>query len=405
MGVLLFLSSQPLPLSSLAPPRRSRCPLSHHPRATASTDSHPLPSQSPAKIAEPLLIRVARKQPVDRPPVWLMRQAGRYMAAFRNYSDVHPFRHRSESPHIATELSLQPYRAFGTDAIIMFSDILTPLPALGINFDVISGSGPRIDKPIRDVERMAMQLETVFDPQGELPFISDILGDLRAHLASDPETALLGFVAAPFTLASYIIEGHAVKNLLHVKQFMYGDEGGHGATSLHALLDYLAEALARYAIYQIDCGAQAVQLFDSWAHHLSPEQYAQFALPYAAKAASIIKEQRPDSPIIFFANGSAGKLYDIGRQMCPVADVIGLDWSVRMSDARRIFGDDVVLQGNVDPTVLAVGTEKQIRQEVRNTFEQGGRNLIINLGHGVIKQTPESAVATFVDEVKSLSYD
>lgn len=363
-------------------------------------------SQPSATVAahEPLLIRAARRQSVPRPPVWLMRQAGRYMAAFREYSDQYPFRHRSESPEIAIELSLQPYRAFGTDAVIMFSDILTPLPALGVQFDVISGSGPVISDPIRTSEQISSIVNSSFEPHITLPFISEILTSLRSHLSTDPEVTLMGFVGAPFTLAAYMIEGRAVKNVTNIKRFIYSQQDGADSFALHALLDKLSDSIAKYAIYQIDNGAQAVQLFDSWAHHLSPQQYAEFALPYARKVARIIKEARPRAVVFFFANGSAGKMTDISEQMSEHADVIGLDWSVRMSDARRVFGNDVVLQGNVDPSILMCGSEQSIRQAVRDTVDQAGSNIILNLGHGVIKETPESSVNVFVNEAKSLAF-
>lgn len=361
-------------------------------------------SRVSASLEQPLLLRSARQQSVPRPPVWLMRQAGRYMAAFRQFSDRQAFRERSESPSIAVELSLQPYRAFGTDAVIMFSDILTPLPALGVDFDVISGSGPVIPDPIRAPYHIDALINAPFDPKSSLPFISEILSNLRSELASDPDVALLGFVGAPFTLAAYMIEGHPVKNLTQVKRFIYGEKPNVDKYALHAILDRLSHAIAEYAIYQIDCGAQALQLFDSWAHHLSPDQYAQFALPYAGKVAELIKASRPEAVVIFFANGSAGKLHDIFAQMNGLAEVIGIDWSVRMSDARKIAGDHVVLQGNVDPCVLACGSEQQIRTAVRDTARQAGQHLILNLGHGVIKETPENAVAGFVDEVKQLAF-
>lgn len=349
---------------------------------------------------QPLLIRAARGQHVPRPPVWLMRQAGRYMAAFRKYSDHQPFRQRSESPSIAVELSLQPYLAFGTDAVIMFSDILTPLPALGVDFDVISGSGPAFPNPIRSPHQVDSLTNASFDPHNSLPFISEILSTLKDRLSTDPQVALLGFVGAPFTLAAYMIEGRPVKNLSYVKSFMYGENSGVDRKALHAILDRLSTVVAEYAIYQIDCGAQAIQLFDSWAHHLSPDQYAEFALPYAVKVAKAVKASRPEAVLIFFANGSGGKLHDISAKIASLVEVIGLDWSVRMSDARQVFGDNVVLQGNVDPCILSCGSEEQIRSAVQDTVKQAGERLIINLGHGVLKETPEAAVAMFVDEVK-----
>eukprot|EP00894_Picocystis_sp_ML_P002844 jgi/Pico_ML_1/53361/g3922.t1 len=215
---------------------------------------------------DPLLVRTARGEAVERTPVWLMRQAGRYMAEFRAYSDKYPFRTRSETPEIAVELSLQPWRAFGTDAVIFFSDILTPLPAVGVEFDVVKGKGPRIERPLRsleDVERIVVEMG---DPNAKLPFVRTVLESLRREI--DEETALVGFVGAPWTLAAYAWEGKADRHLLHTKTAMTNQP-----QAIHLLLDRLTDMLAQYCIYQIDSGAQVMQIFDSWAHHLSPEQF------------------------------------------------------------------------------------------------------------------------------------
>ncbi|KAI0560668.1 Uroporphyrinogen decarboxylase [Gracilaria domingensis] len=367
----------------VAPPRASALPA---PPAAAER----------ATRAAPLLLRAARGERVERPPVWLMRQAGRYMADFRAYSDRLPFRQRSETPAIARELSLQPWRAFGVDAVIFFSDILTPLPAIGQQFDIVRGTGPLITHPLRSREQILRLVDNRFD-LGQLQFVRDVLQALSRDV--DPRTALLGFVGAPFTLAAYMIEGRSAKNLLNVKRFMYSTTD----QSLPLLLERLSQLVADYAAFQIESGAQAIQLFDSWAHHLSPDQYRRFAIPYAKKSILAIKRRFPDTPVIFFANGLAGKVTDVCSQFHGVADVLGVDWSVRLSDVRRQWSG--VLQGNVDPAVLAVGDEHAINAAVLDTVTQNGgvQKLIINLGHGVVQQTPESAVATFVDRVKELA--
>lgn len=385
---MAFLSHAPLPgrAAGRAPPR--------NPTRAAS---------APPPAPVPLLLRAARGEKVERPPVWLMRQAGRYMSEFRKYSDLHPFRHRSETPSIATALSLQPYHAFSTDAVIMFSDILTPLPAIGRQFDIVRGRGPRILRPIRAGEQVEEVLRATFDPHADLPFVAEVLANLRCQLEGS-DAALLGFVGAPFTLAAYLIEGKAVKNLAQVKRFMYSHDSEASEGHLQQLLSKLTQVISEYCVFQIDAGAQAVQIFDSWAHHLSPSQYARFALPYARAVAEKVKRERPEAPLIFFANGSAGKLDDIARAMASVVDVIALDWSVDMRDARRIFGNDVVLQGNIDPSILLVGSHHHIRQSVMHTIRKAeGGGLILNLGHGVIKETPEASVKVFVEAVRNLS--
>mmetsp|Transcript_12003 Transcript_12003/g.30810 ORF Transcript_12003/g.30810 Transcript_12003/m.30810 type:complete len:389 (-) Transcript_12003:65-1231(-) len=342
---------------------------------------------------EPLLVRTARGEDVERTPVWLMRQAGRYMAEFREYSDKHPFRHRSETPDIAIELSLQPWRAFGTDAVIFFSDILTPLPAMGIEFDVIKGKGPAIMNPVRSMDDVRA-LKTMDDPETSLPFIKEILSSVRSTI--DDETALIGFIGTPWTLAAYAMEGKAEKNCRVTKTMMMNDP-----EVLHAFLDHLTEALIVYLSYQIESGAQVVQLFDSWAHHLSPHQFQEFSLPYANRLIAGIRAKHPNVPIIFHANGGTGKLEFLGGGAC-TADVLGLDWHVDMGVARSTLGADTILQGNVDPMVL-FAKEDKIREEVGRVLAQAGPKHILGVGHGVIQGTPEDSVGIFVDACKQLS--
>lgn len=378
-----------LPLASASP----------SPSASPTTASSP--SSSPSLSPSPLLLRAVRGEPVERPPVWLMRQAGRYMSAFREYSDRLPFRERSEAPDIAYELSMQPYRAFQTDGVIMFSDILTPLPAVGVEFDIQPKTGPVIANPLRTLAQARDVAAADFDPAGSLPFVAELLDRLRADLEDEP-TTLLGFVGAPFTLAAYAIEGRGCKNLIHTKSMIYG--GGDGGETLQTILDAFADLVGEYAVFQADHGAQVVQFFDSWAHHLSPEQYRRYALPAARRSLEYFKARRPDTPAIFFANGSAGKLEHIVEALDGVIDALQLDWAVSMADARKRLGDGITLQGNVDPTVLTTGSEEEIRRAVRECVAEAGGRHVLNLGHGVIKETPEEAVAAFCDEARKCHY-
>ncbi|MFO5475072.1 MAG: uroporphyrinogen decarboxylase family protein, partial [Dolichospermum sp.] len=220
----------------------------------------------------PLLLRAARGEQVDRPPVWMMRQAGRYMQAYRNLRDKYPsFRDRSEIPEVAIEVSLQPWRAFQPDGVILFSDIVTPLPGMGIDMDIAEGKGPIIYSPIRTKQQVD-QLHSL-DPETALPFIKTILQALRQEVGN--QSTVLGFVGAPWTLAAYAVEGKGSKTYSIIKNMAFSDP-----TVLHQLLTKLAESIADYVRYQIDCGAQVVQMFDSWAGQLSPQDYDTFALPY-----------------------------------------------------------------------------------------------------------------------------
>jgi len=336
-----------------------------------------------------LLLRAARGEQTERTPVWLMRQAGRYMADFRKYSDKYPFRQRSETPEIAIELSLQPWRTFGVDGVIMFSDILTPLPALGVEFDVVKGTGPVIGSPLRSMADV-LAMTPLEDPDSKLPFIRTILSSLRAE--TEGRTSLLGFVGSPFTLVAYAVEGQANRHCIHSKKMMQ-----QNPEVLHAALERVSVAIGEYACHQIECGAQLVQFFESWAHHLGPSQFSEFAKPYADRAMRYVRERHPDVPIVYFANGGSSYLEQQRDMAC---DVLSLDWAVDMSAAREILGAERAVQGNIDPTVL-FGSETQITAAVRECVRKaGGRGHILNLGHGVMQGTPEESVAAFVQAAK-----
>ncbi|KAL7543507.1 hypothetical protein ACHAXR_012793 [Thalassiosira sp. AJA248-18] len=344
-----------------------------------------------------ILIRSARGEETERTPVWLMRQAGRYMSAFRQYSDKYPFRERSETPSMAIELSLQCHRAYGMDGIIMFSDILTPLPTLGIEFDVVKGIGPVISTEVKseeDVDKLLDENSVDFDET--LPFIREILGTLSKE-AEEANTSLIGFVGAPFTLAAYTIEGKSSKHCLTTKKMMMADDTG-SSKAMSMFLDKIATMIGNYACHQIDCGAQVIQVFESWAHQMSPSQFEQFAKPAAQKAIKIIKEKHPDVPVIYFANGGSAYLE---RQRDMGADMIAVDWSVDMAEARKILGPDIPISGNIDPTIL-FGSKEQIEQAVRDCIDKAGGpgKHLMNLGHGVMQGTPEEAVGWLVDECK-----
>jgi len=345
-----------------------------------------------------ILIRAARGEKTERTPVWLMRQAGRYMAAFRAYSTKYGFRERSETPDMAVELSLQCHRKYGMDGIIMFSDILTPLPALGIDFDVVSGMGPVISTKIaseEDVMKLADANSIDFDES--LPFIREILGRLSKE-AEESNTALIGFVGAPFTLAAYTMEGKSSKHCLTTKKHMMRDDMGTDKT-MSMFLDKLAVMIGNYASHQIDCGAQVIQLFESWAHQVSPAWFEAFAKPAAQKAIKIIKERHPNVPVIYFANGGSAYL-ELQRDMG--ADMIAIDWQIDMAQARQILGPDIPISGNIDPSIL-FGSKEQIEKAVRDCIDKAGgpgNKHLLNLGHGVMQGTPEEAVGWFVDAVK-----
>jgi len=334
----------------------------------------------------PLLLRAARGEAVERPPVWMMRQAGRYMKVYRDLRDRYPsFRERSENPDLAIEISLQPFRAFQPDGVILFSDILTPLPGIGIPFDIIESRGPVIEPAIRTAEQID-KLHPI-NPEESMPFIRTILQTLRQEVGD--RAAVLGFVGAPWTLAAYAVEGKSSKDYTVIKSMAFSEPA-----ILHTFLGKLADAIATYACYQIESGAQVVQMFDSWAGQLSPQDYDTFALPYQQRVVQQVKAKHPETPLILYISGSAGVLERMGQSG---VDIVSVDWTVDMADARRRLGPQIGVQGNVDPCVL-FGAKPFIRDRILNTVRQaGGNRHILNLGHGILPGTPEENAAYFFE--------
>jgi uroporphyrinogen decarboxylase len=338
---------------------------------------------------DPYLLRAARGEVVERPPVWMMRQAGRYMKAYRDLREKYPsFRERSEIPEVAIEVSLQPWRAFQPDGVILFSDIVTPLPGLGIDMDIAEGKGPIIHEPIRTEAQIAA-LRTL-EPETDLPFIKTILGALRQEVGN--KSTVLGFVGAPWTLAAYAVEGKGSKDYATIKGMAFTNP-----TLLHQLLAKIADSIAIYVRYQIDCGAQIVQMFDSWAGQLSPQDYATFALPYQQRVFQQVKQTHPDTPLILLVTGSAGVLEYMGQSGC---DIVSMDWTVDMAVGRERIGKHIGVQGNMDPCAL-YGSKEFIRDRILDTVRKaGGNRHIMNLGHGVLPTTPEENVGFFFETCK-----
>lgn len=337
----------------------------------------------------PYLLRAARGEVLDRPPVWMMRQAGRYMKAYRDIRDKYPsFRERSEIPEVAIEISLQPWRAFQPDGVILFSDIVTPLPGLGIEMDIAEGKGPIIDQPIRTQE----QVDNLrpLEPEKSLPFVRTILQALRQEVGNS--AAVLGFVGAPWTLAAYAVEGKGSKTYSVIKSMAFSEP-----SILHQFLGKLADEIAVYVRYQIDSGAQVVQMFDSWAGQLSPQDYETFALPYQQRVVQQVKQTHPDTPLILLVSGSAGLLERMAKSG---VDIISVDWTVDMAEARQRLGSTMKVQGNMDPGVL-FGSQDFIRDRILDTIRKAGnRGHILNLGHGVLPGTPEDNVRFFFETAK-----
>ena len=340
----------------------------------------------------PLLLRAARGESVDRPPVWMMRQAGRYMKVYRDLRDKHPsFRERSENPDLSYQISMQPFEAFKPDGVILFSDILTPLPGMGIDFDIVESKGPLINEPIRNLDQVKSLNKLV--PQESMSFVGEVLSRLRNSVGN--EAAVLGFVGAPWTLAAYVVEGKSSKNYAVIKAMAFQEP-----QLLHQLLDHLAQSIAIYLRYQIDSGAQVVQMFDSWAGQLSPIDYDTFAAPYQRKVVDLVKETHPDTPMILYISGSAGVLERMGRTG---VDIVSLDWTVDMAEGCNRLPSGIGVQGNVDPGLL-FGSPEGIRSRIIDTVKKAkGRRHIINLGHGILPGTPENNARVFFEDSKRIN--
>jgi uroporphyrinogen decarboxylase len=329
------------------------------------------------------------RRPVDATPVWLMRQAGRYLPEYRAIRERMAFIDMCKRPDIAAEVTLQPLRRFELDAAIVFADILLPLEPMGIGFTFTAEGGPVIDRPIRsgrDVKGVR-----AIDPRGELDYVMETLRIVRREL--DGKTPLIGFAGAPFTLASYVVEGGHSRNYARVKQLMLDEP----VTFSH-LMGLLSEVVTGYLLAQIEAGAQAVQLFDSWAGWLSPFDYERAVLPHVRYVVDSVRGH--GAPVIYFANGAAGMLPLVARAG---ADVYGVDWRVDLDAAWAQLGDAAV-QGNLDPASL-LGPTEAIEERVADVLRRaGGRpGHIFNLGHGMLPEAPPEHVGFLVDAVHRLS--
>ncbi len=341
----------------------------------------------------PLLLRAALGEKVERPPVWMMRQAGRYMKIYRDLRDKYPsFRERSENPELSYEISMQPFHAFKPDGVILFSDILTPLPGMGINFEIVESKGPLIENPIRNIDQVLRLKELI--PNESLKFVGDVLTSLRKDIQN--QATLLGFVGAPWTLAAYVVEGKSSKNYSVIKSMAFREPD-----LLHKLLDHFAKSIGEYLKFQIKSGAQIVQIFDSWAGQLSPKDYDIFAGPYQKKVVDIVKEEYPDTPVILYISGSAGV---IERMAKTGVDFISLDWTVDIKEACERIPSNIGIQGNVDPGIL-FGSSESITNRIDETFSKArNRKYILNLGHGILPGTPEENAKIFFEHGKNLHY-
>lgn len=338
--------------------------------------------------AHPFLL-ACRRQPAPYTPVWLMRQAGRYMAEYRAVRERFGFLELCHHPEAAAEVTVTAVERLGVDAAIIFADILLVLEPLGVGLHFASGDGPTLSEPVRDPARVRTLPE--YDVNDALAYVYEAIRRARAGLAG--RVPLIGFAGAPFTLASYLIEGGGSRQYVRTKTFMY-----HHPDEWHALLGLLARLVNRYLRAQIAAGADAVQLFDSWVGCLSPGDYATYVQPHARTALDGLSAL---APVIHFGTGTTGLLpamRDAG------GDVIGVDWRIELDTAWDLIGPAHAVQGNLDPVAL-FAPPAEIRRRVRDILDRAARRPghIFNLGHGILPQTPVDHVRALVDAVHELS--
>ena len=335
------------------------------------------------------LLHACACRPVDATPVWLMRQAGRYLPEYRAIREKLSFVEMCMRPDIAAEVTLQPLRRFDLDAAIIFADILLPLEPMGIGFHFTPEDGPVIERPIRRAADLA-GVHTI-DAAADLQYVMDAIRLVRHELAD--RVPLIGFSGAPFTLASYIVEGGHSRNYTHVKKLMYDDPVTFGR-----LMSLISEVVVDYLLAQIAAGAQVVQLFDSWVGWLGPFDYEHLVLPHVRSVVDKVKGK--GAPVIYFGNGASAMLDHVATAG---SEVIGVDWRIDIDRAWDQLGD-VAVQGNLDPITL-LGPTGAIEERVADIIARvGGRpGHIFNLGHGLVPQTPPDNVKYVIDAVHRLS--
>ncbi len=343
-----------------------------------------------ASEPESRFLRACHRLPVDATPVWFMRQAGRYMPEYRAIREKFTLLEIVERPEIAAEVTMQPVHAHGVDAAILFADILLPLPPMGLNLEFVKDFGPQISNPIRtkeDVNRLR-ELSAETDLGHVMEAIKIVDQELPKHVA------LIGFSGAPFTVASYMIEGGPSKDFRHVKSLMYTNPD-----AWQALMEITTRALTGYLISQIEAGAQAVQLFDSWVGVLSPQDFRQYVLPYSQKMLRAV--QKMDVPVLHFGTNTS-TLLPLMKEAG--GDVIGLDWRVPLDEGWQQLGNDIAVQGNLDPTALFAPLPL-LQEKVKDVLKRAARRPghIFNLGHGILQHTPPEKVKAVVEMVHDWS--
>ena len=347
-------------------------------------------------------VRACLRQSVDRTPVWFLRQAGRYMPEYMAVRKHHSLLEICRTPEIASEVTITAAERLGVDAAIIFADLLLPFTPMGVDFEFVAGEGPQVHTPIRTLAQVEA-LQT--DRAGELGYVGESISKVVSHFSSPradgDQLGIIGFCGAPFTLASYMIEGGSSRNYIHTKKMMYasGLQGGPDATAWPLLMEKLVEVLSEFAAQQVEGGADVMQIFDSWAGALSVEDYREFCLKPTTEL--VKRVQAMGVPVIYFGVDTAS-LLPVMRETG--ADVIGLDWRTPLAEGWKAVGPACAVQGNLDPIAL-FAPEEVLKARVAEVLKQAaGRNgHIFNLGHGIVPETPVENVIRVVEWVKEMS--
>lgn len=340
-------------------------------------------------------LRALRREPVDCTPVWIMRQAGRYLPEYRaTRAKAGSFVNLCKTPQLACEVTLQPIARFALDAAILFSDILTIPDAMGLGLSVEEGEGPRLARPVRtraDIEKLGMP-----DPETDLRYVMDAVRLIRREL--NDRVPLIGFAGSPWTLACYMIEGAGSSSFARPKALAWDDP-----STMHTLLDVIARSVATYLAAQAAAGAQTLMVFDTWGGLLAPDMFREFSLRYLAQIAQMLKSDKVarDIPLILFSKGANSHLEALADTGCAA---LGLDWTIALGDARARVGSRVALQGNLDPAVLHSSPDA-IRTEVQRTLTSFGPHPghVFNLGHGITPEVNPDNLGVLIDAVHELS--
>lgn len=348
-----------------------------------------------AELKNDRYLRALLKQPVDCTPVWMMRQAGRYLPEYRaTRAEAGNFLNLCKNPEAACEVTLQPLRRYPLDAAILFSDILTIPDAMGLGLYFEQGEGPKFERPIqnmRDVEQLPVP-----DPEGELRYVTDAVRTIRKALNGD--VPLIGFSGSPWTLATYMVEGGSSKAFTKIKKMAFAEP-----QIMHALLDKIADSVILYLNAQVAAGAQSLMIFDTWGGVLSPRDYKEFSLQYMHKIVDGLTRENEGRrvPVTLFTKNGGQWLEAIAATGC---DAVGLDWTIDIADAKARVGDKVALQGNMDPSMLYASPER-IRQEVAHILEGFGEGTghVFNLGHGIHLDVDPEHAGAFINSVHELS--